>query len=66
MALYIYKSFNKEFSKEVLIMTLFEEIVQFLVFLGGAAGDKMAPLKSIMKTNGPNPKNLLMKSLTLI
>ena len=47
-------------------MTLFEEIVQFLVFLGGAAGDKMAPLKSIMKTNDPNPKNLLMKSLTLI
>ena len=39
----LYKSFDKEFSKEVLIMTLFEEIVQFLVFWGGAAGEYGTP-----------------------
>ena len=58
----LYKSFDIEFSKEVLIMALLEEIIEFLVFSSyyifsevlyaekKIGEDKRPPLKSIMKS----------------
>ena len=74
----LYKSFDIEFFKEVLIMALLEEIIEFLVFSSyyihflkscmlkkNWRGQKDTP-KIHYEIQIPHPKNLPMKSLTLI
>ena len=70
----LYKSFDIEFFKEVLIMALLEEIIEFLVLKVVIIyfrskkiwrGQKATP-KIHYEIQIPHPKNLPMKSLTLI